>query len=118
MRYDSTTIHEVAERLYSAATLTEVLWTIAGVVFGFPVGWLAGIRFDQQATGLLLGAAFGVLLGYWIGHLRALTMRFTAQMALCQAQIEENTRPASAPDTGRFSGRRGTGDRIGNALGR
>jgi hypothetical protein len=118
LRYDSTVIHEVAERLYSAAAVTEVIWSLIGLLLGIPFGWVSGARWEQTMTGALIGGAFGLGIGYWVGHLRALTLRFTAQMALCQAQIEANTRPASKEDGHTFSGPRGAGSRMGNVMGR
>jgi hypothetical protein len=117
MRYDSHVIHEVAERLYSAAAITEVISAIIGAIGGAGLGLAFASSFGSATIPILIaGIIVGGGLGFWIGHLRAIGLRFSAQMALCQAQIEENTRGNPGSGAGSFSGPRGTGNRIGDAL--
>jgi hypothetical protein len=40
---------------------------------------------------VLIGALIVGLLGFWIGWNKAFILKLQAQMALCQAKIEENT---------------------------
>lgn len=118
MKYDSRIIHEVAERLYRAAAITEFLFTAVGLLVGGAVGWQLPRPSDHPLALLVAGAGAGAVFGYWIGHMRALKLRFDAQMALCQAQIEENTRGgkgAPGPQAGTIGARRSAG-RIHDAL--
>ncbi len=53
-----------------------------------------GYYFDAGSLLLpaLVGAVIGGGIGYVVGQQRAFWFRLQAQLALCQAQIEENTR--------------------------
>lgn len=95
--YDGAIIREYASKLYARAA-----WNL----FLFPVflGGLGGI-----AAGVWLGRDWGlgglvtgVLVGYYIASQRAFQLRLLAQSALCQAQIEENTRSTHAEPTFNF----------------
>ncbi len=97
MRYDSTVIEQFASKLYSKAKSIVVIWAL----FGFFIGLSgAGIfaayitQKNQEPTGFIaIGPILGLLLGYVIGAEKAFELKLKAQMALCQVQIEKNTRP-------------------------
>lgn len=86
--YNFKIIQKFADRLYARAKMSEIIYTIIGIMFGFVGGYNLG---EELGYGLFGAVIFG-LLGYWVGSERAFMMRLQAQMALCQAKIEENTR--------------------------
>jgi len=51
-------------------------------------------------------ALVGGALGAVVGNNRAFALRLMAQTALCQMQIERNTRPAAVGSNGQIPGRR------------
>lgn len=94
--YDPSIIEQYAERLYKKASSIVVSYTISGALLGFlPFAVLS--VFDQRALILAfcLGISFG-LVGWELGREKAFQLRLQAQTALCQAQIEANTRPTKA----------------------
>lgn len=87
--YDAKILYEFADRLYRRANeIVALCVMIAGLVFG----GIAYSIFNEDSTYALLGAALGGLLGYFYGQERAFLLKLQAQTALCQVQIEENTR--------------------------
>ena len=93
MTYDPHVIQEMAGRLYAQAARLVFL----GVFLGGLVGLTAGITIALSVSlPLLVGAFVGALLGGALGaaamEQRALALKFQAQLALCQVQIEMNTR--------------------------
>jgi hypothetical protein len=52
----------------------------------------AGHAPDINGAAVVAVAAIGAILGYAVGSERAFSLRLAAQTALCQAQIERNTR--------------------------
>jgi hypothetical protein len=91
MRYDQTIIYEFAERLYSHAARIVAIYTVMGVLLGAGAGSVVGNATGSQ-IGLLIGAIVGGGIGYMIGTEKAFWIKLQAQIALCQAQIEINTR--------------------------
>ncbi len=106
--YDPDVIQRFADRLYNRArmiviTLTLVLALVGGVA-GFWMGLLLDansarpprhLSLDELGTELiacLIGAILFGLIGLLAGRERAFLLRLQAQVALCQAKIEENTR--------------------------
>jgi hypothetical protein len=101
--YDANVIVQFADRLYRQAQRMAVAYAVRGFVLGALVGFgvLAVSRIAGLATGeLVLTSGFlgllGAALGWSIGRERAFSLRLQAQQALCQVQIEANTRPSSA----------------------
>ena len=95
-QYDPAVINEFADRLYAQAksiiaTLT-VLFGFLGLVFGGGVGAVLARGADGTMSGALVGALLGGLIGYVIGRERAFVLKLQAQTALCQVQIESNSR--------------------------
>ena len=89
--YDSAVIREYASKLYARAAWNLFLFP----VFVAGLGGIAGGVWRGQDWGLG-GLIAGVLVGYYIASQRAFQLRLLAQNALCQVQIEENTRPTRA----------------------
>lgn len=96
IRYDASIIREFAQSLYNQAESTVLIYTIGGIVIGVGLGYLI------STVALLIGAVIIGGIGYMIGQARAFQLKLQAQVALCQVQIEENTRqlqitPSSKP---------------------
>ena len=87
--YDPKIIGIYANALYRRADWIVFVWTIIGAVFGAAIcGFYGG------QAGLLLGIVVGGIMGYSEGQSRSFFLRLQAQLALCQVQIEANTRPS------------------------
>ena len=85
--YDPKIIGIYANALYRRADWIVFVWSIIGAVFGAAIcGFYGG------QTGLLLGIVVGGIMGYSEGQSRSFFLRLQAQLALCQVQIEANTR--------------------------
>ena len=102
-KYDPAVIRKFADRLYAEATRIVVFDTIIGAVVGALLGfWVGdyGKKHDPKAWDQTILALLGLLLlglfGYAIGRERSFKLRLEAQMALCQVQIEENTRKVTS----------------------
>ncbi len=91
MEYDKKVIEQFADKLYKRANSTIVTYT----VFGLLIGLFAGAAvFASTKNGLfffLTLLVFGFI-GYAIGSDKAFLLKLQAQLALCQAQIETNTK--------------------------
>jgi hypothetical protein len=102
MGYDPEVVEEFAQRLYARAHRLAVISTVLGLVSG---AVLLGAMARGVGTGeLLIGGAIGAILGHAIGRERGFSLRLQAQTALCQLQIERNTRGLLTADL--QSGRR------------
>lgn len=93
--YDASVIEEFAEALYAQAKWIVVRYCAMGAVIGLAIGYgfagAARLRGAEAVVGGLVGAA-GLVLGYSAGRARAFFLRLQAQQALCEVQIEKNTR--------------------------
>ena len=93
--YDSKVLYEFADRLYSRAA--KIAWSYAflGALLGLFGGGAAaaavGSRDSVVMVGVVLAVLFGAI-GYSVGREKGFVLRLQAQTALCQAQIEANTR--------------------------
>lgn len=98
-QYDPTIIASFAERLYVQAgriifmfaALGGLVSCIGGGVLGSLMGGHSDGSSFAMVGALALGAA-GAWLGYSFGRERAFELKLRAQTALCQLQIELNTR--------------------------
>lgn len=89
--YDPKIIQEFAEGLYSRATTIVVV----SVLFFALVGGIAGY-FLIRGSGTVVLLAIGAAVGYYLGSQRAFLLKLQAQTALCQVEIERNTRKMSS----------------------
>ena len=87
MEYDEKVIFEFASRLYKKARSIVVTYSFLGAI----VGAGSGLALAQGA-GAGFGFLIGLLIGYTIGTDRSFSLKLQAQTALCQLQIEKNTR--------------------------
>jgi hypothetical protein len=94
MTYDSKIIIEFAARLYARANAIAAAYGVVGAVLGAVVGAIAA-RFlldTSPAVGALVGGAVCCAIGVRVGQDKAFQLKLQAQIALCQVQIERNTR--------------------------
>ena len=102
-KYDSAVLQNYADRLYSQAAWVAVKYAILiGALFtalGFAGAGYANVALvhtNWDASSLQVPLAIlGAVLGAAFGYGKSFQYRFQAQAALCQMQIEYNTRKAS-----------------------
>ena len=91
MQFKSEIIEEFADRLYK-----EAEHTISSYVFGYAVVTLAigaGFAYIKGDWPVVIPAGIvGATIGYYQGKEKAFQLKLQAQTALCQLQIEKNTR--------------------------
>ena len=87
IKYDAKIIQKFAQKLYSQASRIVAVWTFLGLI----VGGFGGAAVDDGAP-IVVGALVVGLLGYVLGQARAFILRMYAQLALCQVEIERNTK--------------------------
>lgn len=85
--YDAAVIQRFADALYRQAGSILVTYALIGGLLGLVAGGLL----SGSVTAVLGGAVCGAI-GASIGRQRGFTLRLQAQTALCQVQIERNTR--------------------------
>lgn len=104
-RYDPRQIQKFAEIMYRQAMVTVVVWTLLGLIIGFVCSALIfwgphrnlGLPPDIGPNVLVtVLTVISGLIGLAIGQGKAFWYRLQAQILLCQAQIEANTRSAVA----------------------
>ncbi len=98
--YNAELVRDLADALYRRATLTIVGNALLGLILGAGAGWAGCMTYRAHlpadewmpyaAAGA--GAALLGLTGLFVGRASALGYRLQAQLALCQLQIEANTR--------------------------
>ncbi|MCU0623023.1 MAG: hypothetical protein MUF53_04060 [Gemmatimonadaceae bacterium] len=86
VRYDPQVIQTFADALYRRAAFITYLFAGIGAVIGLAAGSMKG-GFMTFLAAAILGIA-----GYVIGLSRSLSLKLLAQTALCQVEIEKNTR--------------------------
>ncbi|MFS8065098.1 MAG: hypothetical protein ACMG6S_01875 [Byssovorax sp.] len=103
MYYDPQVIVQFAAHLYTRAAEIIRSYTLLGIfsglVFGGAAAGALGAAMGEPGTMGLIGAAVGAALGgyagYGTGQEKAFSLKLQAQTALCQVQIEANTRAAA-----------------------
>lgn len=96
--YDVALIQSLANRLYSQSRTVVVKYTIIGAVLFSLIFYIAA-SIEQSSSlapikSLGVGLLIGVVLGFMLGQRRSYQFKMEAQLALCQVQIERNTRIA------------------------
>ena len=109
VRYDPKVIQTIARRMYDQAGTTVLAYTMLGAVIGLGIGiavYSEAVRMAGTTAGWV-ALAFAVVvcgtIGLMVGNYRAAWLRFEAQTALCQVQIELNTRRAAVPTADAFT---------------
>ena len=99
--YDVALIQSLANRLYSQSRIVVVKYTVIGaVLLSLIFYFAASIANNSGLTptkSLGVGLLIGVVLGFMLGQRKSYQFKMEAQLALCQVQIERNTRTASKP---------------------
>jgi len=90
--YEPEALRRLAEQTHAQARTALVGGIIGGMVTGSLFGYAASLMFATSTSLLAPGMAVGAVLGVVMGRRRAMELKLKAQMALCQIQIEENTR--------------------------
>src|SRR3989442_4976245 len=98
--YDPSVVQKFASRLYGRATSVVVTSTLGGLILGAIAGggMVVAVKAGAPASRLSpeLAIAIGALVfgvfGLARGLERAFKLKLEAQIALCQVQIEANTR--------------------------
>ena len=97
-QYDPNIIQTFADALYARAASIVATCTICGTLFGIVPLVIVSITGANKSgeSGLIffliLIALLGGLIGFRIGKAKAFDLKLKAQEALCQVQIEKNTR--------------------------
>lgn len=98
--YDAVLTQSLANRLYSQAKFVVVKYTLIGAVL-FSVVFYVAAFFEHTSTyifgltptkSLGVGLLIGVVCGFILGQKKSYQLILAAQLALCQIQIEKNTR--------------------------
>jgi len=96
VNYDETVIYAFAQRLYAKANTVVISYTLLGLGLGLSTGFIIAGLLGENARGRIpYEALCTVLFGmtaFSIGRSRAFALKLQAQLALCQAKIEANTR--------------------------
>jgi hypothetical protein len=98
--YDAALIQSLANRLYSQSKIVVVKYTLIGAAlfsaifyYAASLGHNAVDIFALAPTKSLgVGLLIGVVLGFVLGQKKSYQLTLQAQTALCQLQIEKNTR--------------------------
>jgi len=85
--YQPKIIKEYAGRLYNSADRIVFFLILVGMAAGGIPGYIM-----ERYIGLIAGLTIGGIIGFLIGNEIAFGLKLRAQIALCQVQIEENTR--------------------------
>lgn len=98
--YDAGIIERFADKLYARAASIVVVYALLGafVALGAGVAIFAGI---QNVVVAIIAGATILVIAILLGQQRAFQLRLQAQLALCQVQIERNTRQRSDATDGR-----------------
>ncbi|MFZ2875057.1 MAG: hypothetical protein WAZ94_11320 [Phycisphaerales bacterium] len=94
-QYDSQILQKFADKLYARANGIIVAWTLIGLIAGGVGGAFieSAVRTGNGVVIIAVAAVLCAILGFAMGSSRAFLLKLQAQQALCQRQIELNTRP-------------------------
>jgi len=99
--YDPEVIQGYADRLYADAAAIVRTYVILGGFVGLIFGGGVGFYLAEQGgpdilriVGALVLGAIGAAMAYSLGQQKAAGLRLAAQTALCQVEIEKNSRRA------------------------
>ena len=88
MEYDAKVIVEFASKLYIKAKSIVLTYIVLGAL----VGAFTGFAATQHGIGAIVGGFIVGAIGYSLGSDKAFQLKLQAQVALCQVQIEKNSR--------------------------
>lgn len=91
IKYDAEIIRQFAAKLYAQADRVVAFYSIVFALVGGIAGKALGSR-GESGTYIMLGVIVMGAIGYFVGQARAFLLRLQAQVALCQVEIERNTR--------------------------
>ena len=110
IKYDPQVLRTMAGVLYERAASIQLLYALLGIVLGLLAGGLAlGTVLPHAGGPVAIGVVggcsiLGAVLGRAAAFMRVLMLRFQAQTALCQVEIEVHLRrlrqSGSAADPG------------------
>jgi hypothetical protein len=95
VQYDPKVIAQHAEALYRRAARIVFTYGFVGLLVGASALGAAASRSSSTGMFVMVGALVGALFGAAIGRGRAFVYQLQAQQALCQVEIESNTRRAA-----------------------
>jgi hypothetical protein len=96
-KYDPTVIQRFADRLYEEANRIVYSYAIVGFIIGGVAAGALGVSAMGSGAFVIPGLFGGAILAGLFaiaGYARGNSMRLQAQTALCQVQIEANSRRA------------------------
>jgi hypothetical protein len=101
--YDALLMQSLANRFNSQAKIVVVKYTIIGATLFSAVFYFAAslghntvdIFTVAPTKSLGVGLLIGVVVGFILGQRKSYQLTLQAQIALCQLQIEKNTRTAN-----------------------
>ncbi|HEX2834311.1 MAG TPA: hypothetical protein VHW00_14980 [Thermoanaerobaculia bacterium] len=95
VEYDKYVILEFAERLYDQAKRLVLAYVAGSLLMGVAIGFAIGTMIQNVWTSTLVAAGICCVVGVSLAQQKAFALRLQAQTALCQVEIESNTRRAS-----------------------
>lgn len=95
VQYDPVVIQSYADALYRAADRIVLVTALLGGLLGGIVGYALGAAMGSGSSVIfgLVGLGAGGFIGHSRGMSKTFQLRLEAQLALCQVEIEFNTRP-------------------------
>lgn len=91
--YDAQVIQSFADQLYKQAARIVATYAIRGFLLAGPLaGFAAAVSGRSSIVPALVAGLIGAFIGASMGQGKANALRLQAQTALCQVQIETNTK--------------------------
>ncbi|MCA6602996.1 MAG: hypothetical protein ACK5U6_13830 [Pseudanabaena sp.] len=92
--YDERILREFADRLYNRANFIVLGYTVLGGLIGVIAfaSLFPGLFRSNESLAIMITSVIGGSIGCAMGSEKAFWLKLQAQTALCQAQIERNTR--------------------------